>query len=111
MVGIPWPIFSGPCYLDGEPTNMEDLDLDPNGCGARPLLLYGDNDGTITDALPDENTFPDLSAATEWKSFDIGSGPDFLIAGEITSITVIPEPGTVLLFGFGGLVLLRKRRR
>jgi len=35
----------------------------------------------------------------------------FDISGELTSIRIIPEPGTVLLFALAGLILLRKRRR
>lgn len=34
----------------------------------------------------------------------------FDVGGEITNMTLIPEPGTLLLLGFGGLALLRKRR-
>jgi len=100
------PLFYGPCYLDGQPTTLEDLDLPTRGMG---IYLEGDNDGTITSALPNENTFPDLSVFTI-KRFEVSNdiGPSFGIGAEITSITVIPEPGTVLLLGLGGLALRRK---
>ncbi len=35
----------------------------------------------------------------------------FLIRAPVTSVEVIPEPGTVMLLGLGGLVLLRIRSR
>jgi hypothetical protein len=107
-VSSPRSFYSGPCYLNGEPANLEDVVPE---VGFRIMYLQGDNDGTITDALPDENTFPDLSVCTVWKEFRAESWltPAFHIVGEITSITVIPEPGTILLLGLGGLVLLRKR--
>lgn len=103
------PLFYGPCYLNGQPTTLEDLDLPTR---AMEICLEGDNDGTITDALPNEDTFPDLSAFTKarfWAGNDIE--PSFGISADITSITVIPEPGTLFLFGLGGLALLRTRKR
>ena len=34
----------------------------------------------------------------------------FYVGGEITNMTLIPEPATLLLLGLGGLALLRKRK-
>ena len=101
------PLFYGPCYLNGEPTNLEDI-VYPPSCGIS-LYLKADTESPIGDALPDENTFPALSTFTEAR-FGAGSdgGITFGIGGEITSITVIPEPTSVLLFGFGGFALLRR---
>jgi hypothetical protein len=96
----------GPCWVDGEPHNLEDI----VSSALSQMYLGGENDGTITDALLDADSFPDLSAFN-CREFYVGNdgGLSFGISGEITSITVIPEPGTALLFAFGGLVLLRKR--
>ena len=104
------PLFYGPCYLNGQPTTLEDLDLP---CRGMEIILEGDNDGTITDALPNEDTFPDLSVFIERKTFSVGNdgGLAFGIGVEITSITVIPEPGTLLLLGLGGLAILRRKQK
>jgi hypothetical protein len=78
------------------------------------MYLDGNDDGTITDALPDVDSFPELSLFDDRREFGVGNDEGalgFIISGEIMSITVIPEPGTVLLFGFGGLMLLRNRRK
>ncbi len=106
----PEALFYGPCYLNGQPTTLEDLNLSVRGIS---WSLRGDNDGTITDALPDENTFPDLSVFTEEKLLYVAndSSPWVSIASDITSLTVVPEPASVLLFGLAGLALLRKRKK
>ena len=42
----------------------------------------------------------------------LGSGPGgFGIAAHVTSAVVIPEPTTVLLFGLGGLIFVRRARK
>ena len=51
---------------------------------------------------------------TDWAINNInirgrGMRTGFGIQGYVTSIGVIPEPATVVLLGFGGLLLLRKR--
>jgi len=35
----------------------------------------------------------------------------FVIEGHVTSTVVIPEPGTLLLFSFGGLIFVRRAKR
>ena len=104
------PVFYGPCYLNDQPTTLEDLNLSVR---AISWCLTGNNDGTITDALPDENTFPDLSVFTEEKLLYVANdwSPWLSIFSDITSLTVVPEPASVLLFGLGGLALLRNHRR
>ena len=110
-VGSPEALFSGPCYVNGEPSNLEDIHM-PGG-GFRLLSVVAGTPSPIGDALPDENTFPNLSVFTEEKLFYLGSPdtPSFDIFGQITSLTVVPEPASVLLFGLAGLALLRKRRK
>jgi len=105
----PEALFYGPCYLNGEPTNLEDL---PSG-GFRIMYLVANINSPIGDALPNENTFPDLSVFDEDRYFSVESSliPAFRIYGEVTSLTVVPEPASVLLFGLAGLALLRKRRK
>jgi len=97
-------LFYGPCYLNGQPTNLEDL---PSG-GFSLMWLQASSASPTGDALPDENTFPSLSVFDEERYFSVASSL-FRIAGEVTSVTVVPEPASVLLFGFAGLALLRKR--
>jgi hypothetical protein len=38
-------------------------------------------------------------------------GSSYLIRSSVTSVWLVPEPGTALLLAFGGLAVLRKRRR
>ena len=101
----PEALFYGPAYLNGEPTNLEDR---PSG-GFRLMYLGADTESPTGDSLPDEDTFPDLSVFTEDNFFDVECSL-FRIYGEVTSITVIPEPTTILLFGLGGVTLIRRRR-
>jgi len=47
--------------------------------------------------------------------FRIGSQTEYpdgtnFFKGRIYDMTIVPEPATILLFGLGGLALLRKRR-
>jgi len=105
----PRALFYGPCYLNGEPTNLEDVVPE---VGFRIMSLQGDNDGTITDALPDVETFPDLSVCTEQRVFRAESWltPAFVIHGEVTSVTVVPEPASAVIMGLGAVVLILRRR-
>jgi len=109
-VGSPEALFSGPCYVNGEPANLEDS---PGG-QFRLMTLVAGTISPIGDALPDENTFPDLSVFTEDKWFALNSGytPSFDIFGQITSVTVVPEPASAIILGLGAVaVILRRKRR
>ena len=104
------PRFDGTVYIDGSPKTYDEVNFDELWMAL--LFLSADNDYGITDALPD--SFLDLSVYRD-KFFRAGSygdhiGPGFCIAGELTSITVIPEPATVFLLGLGSLALIRHRR-
>jgi len=107
-VGSPEALFSGPCYVNGEPANLEDS---PGGRFGLMSLVAG-TISPIGDTLPDENTFPDLSVFTEGKSFELRSGytPSFDIFGQITSVTVVPEPASALVLGVGAVMLILRRR-
>lgn len=106
------PVFYGPCYMNGESTNLEDLHLYLPGSGVI-MHLVANIDSPTGDDLPNEDTFPDISVFDEDRIFlvDSSSTPAFTIMGEVTNITVVPEPTSVLLFGLAGLALLRKRKK
>lgn len=106
------PRFDGIVYIDGSPKTYDEVNFDDLTMAL--ISLEANNDYGITDALPD--SFMDLSVYRH-RSFGVGSyvdhiGPGFYIRGELTSLTVTltPEPATVLLLGLGGLALLRNRR-
>ena len=69
-----------------------------------------------TDALPDLASWPELSVFDVNRGFDTrfsdesSSNRYFEIYGEITSLTVVPEPATLFLLGLGSLALLTNRR-
>ena len=111
------PRFDGTVIVDGLPLTYDDI-------------IWGDwaflelmDIGTSSyeyipnDALPDLDSFPDFSVFDMWRTFEtrfyepyaVDRGY-FGIYGEVTSLTVTPEPTTLLLLGLGGLALLRKRR-
>lgn len=66
-----------------------------------------DSTGTAfsTDALP--LTAPVLEN-WDWNSLHIDTLRAFGISGHVTAATVIPEPGTFLIIGFGALILKHK---
>lgn len=68
-----------------------------------------------SDALP--LTPPLLERATLWTWFDLIYMPEPLseeqgwdISGTISTLTLVPEPATLLFLGFGALALIRRRR-
>lgn len=106
------PRFDGTVYIDGLPKTFDEVNFDPFGLNLMKLV---DPDSITTDELPDLDSWPDISTFTSERYFGVGvdSPPDepgFAIWGELTSLTVIPEPATLLLLGFGGLALLRRPR-
>ena len=101
--------FYGACFINGQPTNLEDINL--SGCGFGMSLVANTNSPT-GDSLPNENTFPDLSVFDENRVFLIESwlSPAFTVMGEVTSVTVVPEPASLFLFAVGALALLQKHK-
>jgi hypothetical protein len=71
-----------------------------------------------TNELPDLDSFPDFSILDTYRDFNVGFAESgevgargyFGIDGDITSLTVVPEPVTILFLGLGGLALFSKRR-
>lgn len=104
------PRFDGIIYINGSPKTDDEIDLDYFGLCL--LSLGGWNRYGITDKLPD--SFMDLSLYED-KLFGVSALPDYIapsfrIVGELTSLTVIPEPATLAFLGLGSLALLRKRQ-
>lgn len=106
------PRFDGTVYLDGIPKTFEDFSWTTFGLKLMYLATTL-HEYFPTDALPDVDSFPDLSIFDRNKFIGVGTdeaGPGFVMDGRITSLTVIPEPATLFLLGLGGLVLLRRPR-
>ncbi len=105
--------FDGTVYIDGSPKTYDDITW---GWTYMQLFILGTSHGEYipTDELPDLDTWPELSVFDRRREFQTrfyGEGDnDFGIYGEVTSLTVIPEPATIFLLAFGSLVLLRKRK-
>ena len=111
-------VFDGTIMVNGSTKTYDEIDW----FGKRSELINvwtSSSEYIPTSELPDSASFPDFSVFDRRREFDIGfseSGPygergGFSIEGELTSITAIPEPGTILLLGLGGLALLRKRKK
>ncbi len=103
------PRFDGTAYINGLPTTYDDADWHNLSI---LFSLGGRNLEPPFGKLPDADSFPDISAFDLERSFSVGTdnGPyGFDINGEVTSLTIIPEPATLLLLALGGLVLVRKR--
>jgi len=78
------------------------------------LMAYNSEDVTYGQ-LP--TSFPDISAfwrkefkVTFTELGEAGTNGYFAILGELTSIQVIPEPGTLLFLSAGAAIFLRKRK-
>lgn len=110
----PDPRFDGTITVSGTPQTYDDITW---GWTYMELFNLWTSDGEYipTTALPDLDSWPELSVFDNRKLFEArfyGQGDDYFgIYGGITSLNVVPEPGTVLLLGLGGLVLVRRRRR
>ncbi|MHC4571614.1 MAG: right-handed parallel beta-helix repeat-containing protein [Planctomycetota bacterium] len=93
--GTQAPQFDGTIYANGVPKTYDDINW-----GYRYLELFNfwtSSDEYIpTDALPDLDSWPELSVFDRRKAFETrfyGEGDDYFgIYGQITSLTVIPEP-------------------
>ena len=106
------PRFDGTVFGGGSPFTYDDIIWSYTAFGLMSLSTRS-NEYISTDALP--SSFPDLSVFEVGKGFgarfyDESGYKYFRISGEVTSLTVTPEPGTVFLLGLGGLALIRKRR-
>jgi hypothetical protein len=105
--------FDGTITVSGTPQTYDDITW---GWTYMELFNLWTSDGGYIpdDALPDLDTWPELSVFDNRKRFEArfyGEGDDYFgIYGGITSLNVVPEPGTVLLLGLGGLVLVGRRR-
>jgi len=113
--GTDTPSFDGTIYVGGSPQAYDDIIW-----GFRGLGVFGfgtsSSEHITSNALPDLDSWPDLSVFDINRGFTVsfyesyGSYGSFDVMGEITSLNVVPEPGTVLMLGLGGLVLVGKRR-
>lgn len=82
---------SATLFSDGDPLTWENISVD--------LILPIETDFIAIDVLAGENIFNDASG----EEFD-GHYADAV------SLTIIPEPATLLLVGLGALTLRRKHR-
>jgi len=108
------PRYDGVIIDNTVPKTYDDIIWSYTAFGLMSLFTSS-NEYIPTDSLPDLDSFPDLSVFDVRKEFGVRFYDEsgykyFEISGEVTSITVIPEPGTVFLLGLGGLALIKKRR-
>jgi len=106
------------------PANMVSIDIIADDTWDYASLRTYDSSGTPLESYSNYADLPVVpgyvfSATIQRDSFDIA----YVIVGGIfansasavyldnLTANIIPEPGTVLLFGFGGLALLRTRRK
>ena len=106
------PRFDGTVIVDGLPLTYDDIIW--HDWAFLELMDLGTSSYEYipNDALPDLDSWPDLSVFDMWRTFgtsfyDQGDGY-FGIYGEVTSLNVVPEPSTVFLLALGSLALLRK---
>ena len=103
------PNFTGIVYLNGVPRTFDDEDWE----GFMLTLVLESLDAyDYPKSLPTWDMFPDISVFQREKTFRVSmdSIPGFWVTGEITSMTAIPEPATLLLLGLGALSVVRKRK-
>jgi hypothetical protein len=110
----PTPRFDGTITIDGAPQTYDDITW---GYTSLELfdLLTSSGEYITTDALPDLYSWPDLSVFNMRREFRLSFYDDafhsnFDIAGQVTSLAVIPEPATFLLLALGSLALLKERK-
>jgi len=105
--------FDGTITVGGLPKTYEDIAWGSNYVHL-VILITSSSEAIPTDALPDLDSFPELSVFDRGKGFDLlfyeSSDVKFGVHGELTYLTAVPEPATIFLLAFGGLVLLRKRK-
>ena len=109
----PNPCFDGIIYVDSSPQTYDDITW--GYTYLRPFNLWTSSSEYIpTDALPDLDSWPDLSVFDMRREFRVRfydeSSRSFNIIGEVTSLAVIPEPATILLLSLGSLALITNRR-
>lgn len=115
IVGSEAPRFDGTITADGSPKTYDDITW-----GYTYLELFNLLSSYAyipTDALPDLDSFLDLAVFDLRREFSARFFEPYAedrgyfdIIGEVTSLTVIPEPATLFLLGLGGLFLLRRPR-
>jgi hypothetical protein len=110
--GGPGVRFEGTIFVDGLPQTYDDITW-PEAYSELFDLWTSSEECIPTDALPDLESWPDFSAfdliRNFWTSFDDQSSLSFDISGEVTSLTITPEPATLLLLSLGALFLRRRR--
>ncbi len=99
---------SGDTFSFGVDASQGDFDFTNYG------VRFSDSTGTvfIDDSLPmsfDLAQFDDRELTI--AGYRTPNGDWFHVTGEVTSLTLVPEPGTVFLFGLAGVGLLRRHRR
>lgn len=95
-------------YAIADLNGTQTFDLQTSGPGIGVNGGFPNNNGNDSTVVRFENLVPDASGELELTVSIVNGGYAYLGAIELTSV---PEPGSVLLGGLGGLVLLTRRRR